>query len=66
MTKRKIELTKRDTSLLKLLKAGKDDKTIAKKLNYTHGTTRGYLHKLYKKLGVNNRTAAAAWFAKQS
>ncbi|HUL94889.1 MAG TPA: LuxR C-terminal-related transcriptional regulator [Usitatibacter sp.] len=55
-------ISERDLRMLELLSLGTSGKEIAKRLGYRPGTTRVYLHDLYRKLGVANRTAAAAWY----
>jgi DNA-binding CsgD family transcriptional regulator len=57
-----IELSSRDRSMLELLSLGISNKAIAAKLGYQHGTTRVYLHALYRKLGVASKTAAVVWY----
>jgi DNA-binding CsgD family transcriptional regulator len=47
--------------MLELLAEGASTRTIAKKMGYSDGTVRVYLHNLYKKLGVKNRTEALLW-----
>ncbi|APV51550.1 hypothetical protein BWI17_18755 [Betaproteobacteria bacterium GR16-43] len=47
--------------MLELLSGGVDNKVIAKKMGYTEGTMRVYLHDLYRKIGVRNKTAAVVW-----
>ena len=47
--------------MLVLLAEGASTRTIAKKMGYSDGTVRVYLHNLYKKLGVRNRTEALLW-----
>jgi DNA-binding CsgD family transcriptional regulator len=47
--------------MLELLADGASTRTIAKKMGYSDGTVRVYLHNLYKKLGVKNRTEALLW-----
>lgn len=61
-----MELDTREKLMLKLLSQGKSDREIAPKVKLTHGTTRLYLHRLYKKIGVHNRAGAAAWWVTQS
>jgi hypothetical protein len=48
--------------MLELLGQGDSSKAIAKKLGYRPGTTRVYLHDLYRKIGVPNKTSAVIWF----
>jgi DNA-binding CsgD family transcriptional regulator len=47
--------------MLELLADGASTRTIAKKMGYSDGTVRVYLHNLYKKIGVRNRTEALLW-----
>src|SRR5271154_6142427 len=55
-------LTERDLRMLELLGKGDSSKAIAKKLGYRPGTTRVYLHDLYRKIGVPNKTSAVIWY----
>lgn len=55
-------LTARDRRILEQVAAGADSAGIAAALDLTPGTVRVYLHFLYRKLGVRNRTEAALWF----
>jgi hypothetical protein len=48
--------------MLELLGKGDSSKAIAKKLGYRPGTTRVYLHDLYRKIGVPNKTTAVIWY----
>ena len=57
-----MTISERDMRMLELLARGDSSKDIAKKLGYKPGTTRVYMHDLYRKLGVPNRAAAAAWY----
>ena len=63
---RNVELTDRDRRLLELLGRGLSNEDIARKLGYSHGSIRVYLHKLYKKVGVEGKTAAALWYLEAS
>ncbi len=47
--------------MLELLAGGASTRLIAKKMSYSEGTVRVYLHNLYKKIGVKNRTEALLW-----
>jgi DNA-binding NarL/FixJ family response regulator len=58
-------LTPRDTRMLAMLAKGKSSREIAAALEYTDGTIRVYLHQLYKKIRVNNKTQAAVWYLKR-
>jgi DNA-binding CsgD family transcriptional regulator len=55
-------LSERDTRMLVELAKGGSSKAIAKKLGYRPGTTRVYLHDLYRKIGVPNKTSAVIWY----
>jgi DNA-binding CsgD family transcriptional regulator len=48
----------RDRQMLELLSKGASTDAIARKMGYSPGTVRVYLHNLYRKLGVRNRTEA--------
>ncbi len=53
-------LTKRELEVLHLLAAGLTNREIARELVITVGTVKRHLHTIYGKLGVRNRTQAAA------
>jgi DNA-binding CsgD family transcriptional regulator len=55
-------LSERDLRMLEELAKGGTSKAIAKKLGYRPGTTRVYLHDLYRKIGVPNKTSAVIWY----
>ena len=52
-------LTRRENEALELLAQGRSNAEIAKALGITEQTVKGHLWRLYRKLGVSNRTAAA-------
>ncbi|HJQ50057.1 MAG TPA: response regulator transcription factor [Gaiellaceae bacterium] len=52
-------LTRRESEALELLTQGRSNAEIAKTLGITEQTVKGHLWRLYRKLGVTNRTAAA-------
>ena len=52
----------RDERMLLLLSQGGSARDLAKKLGYQEGTMRVYLHNLYRKLGVSNKTEAVIWY----
>ena len=56
------EINDRDRQMLELLAQGSSNRTIAERLGYREGTMRVYLHGLYKKLGVGNKTSAVIWY----
>jgi DNA-binding CsgD family transcriptional regulator len=51
----------RSQQMLELLAQGASSRVVAKKLGYSEGTTRVYLHKLYKVIGVRTKTEAVIW-----
>ncbi|MFO0114292.1 MAG: helix-turn-helix transcriptional regulator [Betaproteobacteria bacterium] len=55
-------LSDTDKKMLELLLKGASGRTIAQRLGYKEGTTRVYLHSLYKRIGVNNKTSAVTWY----
>jgi DNA-binding NarL/FixJ family response regulator len=54
-------LTRRESEALDLIGKGRSNAEIAKELGITEQTVKGHLWRLYRKLGVSNRTAAARW-----
>lgn len=56
---RPFGLTRRESQALELLAQGRSNAEIAKELGITEQTVKGHLWRLYRKLGVSNRTAAA-------
>lgn len=60
-------LTAREIAILDLVARGLGDKTIATRLALSPGTVRNRLTRLYRKLGVPGRTAAALrWHVEQT
>ena len=55
------ELTQREREVLALICRGLDDKSIARALDVTGNTVRNHVARIYTKIGVNRRNAAAAW-----
>lgn len=47
--------------MLELLSEGASARVLAKKLGYSEGTMRVYLHNLYRVIGVRNKTQAVIW-----
>jgi DNA-binding NarL/FixJ family response regulator len=68
MTERRAELlfglTRRENEVLDLIAKGRSNAEIAKELDITEQTVKGHLWRLYRKLGVSNRTAAVRWIEK--
>jgi DNA-binding CsgD family transcriptional regulator len=59
-----VSIDTRSQRMLELLAQGAGSKLIAKELGYQDGTMRVYLHNLYRKLGVANKTEAVIWYLK--
>ncbi len=55
------ELTPREREVLALICRGLDDKSIARTLDVSGNTVRNHVARIYSKIGVNRRNAAAAW-----
>ena len=55
------ELTPRERQVVDLIKHGHANKEIAYRLHLTEGTIKEYLHSIFRKLGVSNRTELAVW-----
>ncbi len=55
-------LSDTEKKMLELLLKGASGRVIAERLGYKEGTTRVYLHSLYKRIGVNNKTSAVTWY----
>ncbi len=55
------ELTHREREVLSLICRGQDDKTISRTLGVSNNTVRNHVARIYAKIGVNRRNAAAAW-----
>jgi DNA-binding NarL/FixJ family response regulator len=61
---RPFGLTRRENEALDLISEGRSNAEIAKELGITEQTVKGHLWRLYRKLGVSNRAAAARWAEK--
>lgn len=55
------ELTPREREILTLICEGLDDRTIAERLSLSKNTVRNHVAGMYRKIGVNRRSAAIAW-----
>lgn len=55
------ELTFRDKQVIQLVSQAKLNKEIAYELHLSEGTIKEYLHKIFRKVGVKNRTDLALW-----
>jgi DNA-binding CsgD family transcriptional regulator len=58
-----IPLTPREWEILQMVAKGQQNKMIATALDLSEHTVKLHVHHVLKKLGVNNRTSAAGWFA---
>lgn len=54
------KLTRRELQIAQGVARGKRNREIAESLNMTEGTVKSYLHTIYAKLGVGNRTELAS------
>lgn len=54
-------LGQKDEQLLALLAGGASTRVVARKTGHSEGTVRVYLHRLYRAIGVRNRTEAVLW-----
>lgn len=61
-----MNLGPKEERLLAVLAEGGSSRDLARKLRYSEGTVRVYLHRLYKALGVRNRTEAVVWHLNRS
>ena len=48
--------------MLELLTQGGTSRIIARQMGYQEGTMRVYLHNLYRRIGVANKTEAVVWY----
>ena len=51
-------LSRRETEILRRVSRGLSNQEIASQMSITVGTTKGHLHRIFRKLDVRNRTAA--------
>ena len=56
----------RSERILELLSRGSSSRDLAEKLGYQEGTMRVYLHHLYRKIGVVNKTEAVIWYMRRA
>lgn len=61
-----VTVDPRSERMLELLSRGASSRELAEKLGYQEGTMRVYLHHLYKKIGVANKTEAVIWWLKRT
>jgi len=58
----RTSLTERERQIIELIPEGLSNKEIGRRLNLSEGTIKVHLHRIYRKLALNNRTALAAVF----
>jgi DNA-binding NarL/FixJ family response regulator len=58
-TKRRLSM--RESQIVHLVQQAKTNKEIAAELQLSPGTAKQYLHNLFRKLGLRNRTELAIW-----
>jgi DNA-binding CsgD family transcriptional regulator len=63
---KELTLDARSERMLELLSKGGSSRELAEKLGYQEGTMRVYLHHLYKKIDVANKTEAVIWWLKRT
>lgn len=56
---RRVSLAPRERQLIGFIRKGMRNREIAEELGVTEGTVKAYLHAIFDKLGVNNRTELA-------
>lgn len=59
-------LSPREIEVLKLVATGLTNPEIAHQLNVSENTVRFHMRNIFEKLGVTNRTEAAAWYLKHN
>jgi DNA-binding NarL/FixJ family response regulator len=59
---RSKELTFREKQIIQLVYQVKLNKEIAYELHLSEGTIKEYLHRIFRKVGVKNRTDLALWY----
>jgi len=57
-----IALTLREREIAGLVAAGVANKNIAFALHLSTGTIKEYMHHIFRKLGMSNRTQLAVWW----
>jgi RNA polymerase sigma factor (sigma-70 family) len=56
------ELSNRELEILEKLSQGKTNRQIAEELYLSENTVKNHLYRIYKKIGVNSRTAAIIYY----
>ena len=55
------DLSVREKQIVELIQQAKLNKEIAHELHLSEGTIKEYLNRIFRKLGVSNRTELAIW-----
>lgn len=55
------QLSTREQQIVRLIRQAKSNKEIAHELRLTVGTVKEYVYRIFRKLGVANRTELALW-----
>jgi len=55
------QLTLREKQVIDLVRQGRLNKEIAHTLHLSEGTIKTYMHMIFQKVGVTNRTELAVW-----
>ena len=59
---KELGIDAKNQRMLELLAQGSTSRVIAKQMGYQEGTMRVYLHNLYRRIGVANKTEAVVWY----
>ena len=62
MNMKEAGLDAKNQRMLELLSQGSTSRVIARQMGYQEGTMRVYLHNLYRRIGVANKTEAVVWY----
>ena len=60
------QLTDQERALLEFVSEGLTTNDIAKRMGFTAGTVRVYLHNVYKRIKVKNKAEAMLWFLERN
>jgi two-component system nitrate/nitrite response regulator NarL len=61
-----LVLTPREIQVVECIVLGKPNKVIAFELHLTESTVKEYLHRIFQKHGVKNRTELAVWAIRET
>jgi len=60
------DLSLREKQIVELVQQAKLNKEIAHELHLSEGTIKEYMNRIFRKLGVSNRTELAIWAFRQT